>query len=433
MNQVIKITTLTLILAISLSVANYSLAQEESGASPADERPREEEATSTPSRADELRELINQKGEDLQEILDKREAVEKDLESTRKESSSLKKAISIANYNINQLNFSIKASRLNVEKLALEIESLDEDIEAIEDSVEVRKETINKLFFELQQRDNESLLIIFLRSNSLAQSVSEIQAIEDLNNSLIIDVEQLRKFKQQLSQRLDNIQQKKNTREREKINLTYRQAIVKDQKSAKQTILQQTKNKEKNYQAQIAELEKQQESIGQEIGKIEEQLRASFDPSLLPLKRPGVFAYPVENPVVVTQNYGKTKFARRAYKTKHHNGVDFRARLGAPILAAEDGKIVAVGNNGRLQYGRFILVEHDNNFTSLYAHLSKQIVQKGDIVKRGEVIGFSGNTGYSFGSHLHFTVYWTPSVNMKRFPGAGLVPIGIDINPADYL
>lgn len=110
-------------------------------------------------------------------------------------------------------------------------------------------------------------------------------------------------------------------------------------------------------------------------------------------------------------------------------------------MAAADGKVIAIGNNdkgtsrwARYQYGKYIVIEHENNLSTLYAHLSRIIVQKGEAVKRGDIIGYSGETGYSYGPHLHFTVYWTPSVQFKSIPpAAGLVPVGVTINPMDYL
>ena len=62
------------------------------------------------------------------------------------------------------------------------------------------------------------------------------------------------------------------------------------------------------------------------------------------------------------------------------------------------------------------------------------MVQKGDTVKVGDLIGYSGNTGYSFGAHLHLGLYWTPSIQFKKIePAVGLVPVGVTINPLDYL
>ena len=115
------------------------------------------------------------------------------------------------------------------------------------------------------------------------------------------------------------------------------------------------------------------------------------------------------------------------------------APIGTPVFAAADGKIIAVDNNDRnawnkYQYGKYILIEHDNNLTTIYAHLSAQVVQKNSLVKRGDLIGYVGKTGYATGPHLHFGVYWAPSVLMKSIPPAeGLVPIGVVINPEDYL
>ena len=143
----------------------------------------------------------------------------------------------------------------------------------------------------------------------------------------------------------------------------------------------------------------------------------------------------------ITQCYGPTKFAARAYRSKMHNGVDFGGAIGTPILAAESGTILKVGNNDRgtsrwnkFQYGKYIIIKHNNNLATLYAHLSRIIVKEGQVVNRGDVIGYSGNTGYTFGPHLHFTVFWAPSIQFKSVPpAAGVVPIGITVNPIDYI
>ena len=115
--------------------------------------------------------------------------------------------------------------------------------------------------------------------------------------------------------------------------------------------------------------------------------------------------------------------------------------IGTPIFAVGDGTITRTDNNdrgksrwNRYQYGQYILVAHNNNLTSLYAHLSRVLVKTGDTVKKGELIGYSGNSGYTFGPHLHFGIYWTPSIQLKPVPpAAGLVPIGVTIDPMSYL
>ena len=64
------------------------------------------------------------------------------------------------------------------------------------------------------------------------------------------------------------------------------------------------------------------------------------------------------------------------------------------------------------QYGKFVLVKHANGLSTIYAHLSSVNVSKGSTVTTGEVIGYSGNTGYSTGPHLHFGVYASEGIKV---------------------
>jgi len=83
-----------------------------------------------------------------------------------------------------------------------------------------------------------------------------------------------------------------------------------------------------------------------------------------------------------------------------HGGIDFALNIGEPIYAVFDGVVRVAQINGG--YGNMILVRHYNNLETLYAHLSKMIVKVGQEVQAGDIIGYSGNTGFSTGPHLHF-------------------------------
>jgi murein DD-endopeptidase MepM/ murein hydrolase activator NlpD len=100
-------------------------------------------------------------------------------------------------------------------------------------------------------------------------------------------------------------------------------------------------------------------------------------------------------------------------KRRMHYGIDLKVYIGDTIVAAFDGKVRIV-NTERRGYGKYIVIRHDNGLETIYAHLSKQLVEINQTVKAGEVIGLGGNTGRSTGSHLHFET---------RF-------LGIAINPA---
>ena len=92
------------------------------------------------------------------------------------------------------------------------------------------------------------------------------------------------------------------------------------------------------------------------------------------------------------------------YKTrKMHYGMDFSAKTGTEIYSTGDGVVSKVKRSKR-GYGNYVKINHGFGYETLYAHMSKYIVKKGQKVKRGEVIGFVGNSGISTAPHLHYEV-----------------------------
>lgn len=89
---------------------------------------------------------------------------------------------------------------------------------------------------------------------------------------------------------------------------------------------------------------------------------------------------------------------------KMHKGMDFTAPRGTPIYATGDGKVTRADNRSS-GYGKHIRIDHGYGYLSLYAHLSKYNVSPGQKVKRGDLIGFVGNTGRSQAPHLHYEVW----------------------------
>lgn len=116
----------------------------------------------------------------------------------------------------------------------------------------------------------------------------------------------------------------------------------------------------------------------------------------------------------VSSKFGsrKLKFERRA---RQHNGVDFKAPTGSPVLASGAGEVVASGWRGA--YGQAVEIDHGGGLTTIYAHLSKRMVKVGQKVRAGAMIGQVGNTGRSTGPHLHF------EMRVKHLP----------LNPLDHV
>jgi murein DD-endopeptidase MepM/ murein hydrolase activator NlpD len=111
--------------------------------------------------------------------------------------------------------------------------------------------------------------------------------------------------------------------------------------------------------------------------------------------------------------------------SKFHEGLDFACPIGTPIYASGNG-VVEISETGEHGYGICLNLNHHNGYRTKYAHLSKMTVRHGQDVKRGQLIGYSGNTGLSTGPHLHYEVSFH---EVKADP---IDFIYMDLPPAEY-
>lgn len=163
----------------------------------------------------------------------------------------------------------------------------------------------------------------------------------------------------------------------------------------------------KKFETQYVQVSEQMESMQQNTERIEadqkkiNNARSVSTPTFLFLD---TFISPLEG--TLTTPYGYMRYVNGKLSSRHR-ALDIAAPEGTPILATNDG-IVVLADNLYLT-GNSIYIDHGMNLFSQYAHMSKLLVKTGDIVKRGEVIGLVGTTGFSTGPHLHFT-FWANSV-----------------------
>src|SRR5690554_4616331 len=115
---------------------------------------------------------------------------------------------------------------------------------------------------------------------------------------------------------------------------------------------------------------------------------------------PDTFIVDLENFTIPVDGHMTSNFGRRGSR-RYHYGIDLKAQTGDTVYAAFDGKI-RVKQFERRGYGYYLVIRHVNGLETVYGHLSKFLVDENDFVLSGQPIGLAGNTGRSFGSHLHF-------------------------------
>jgi murein DD-endopeptidase MepM/ murein hydrolase activator NlpD len=113
-----------------------------------------------------------------------------------------------------------------------------------------------------------------------------------------------------------------------------------------------------------------------------------------------LFIYPTRGRI--TDRFGMRRDPFTGIR-RFHNGVDLAGPVGTPIIASMSGKVAMLGYNPT--FGKYIILTHPEGFQTLYGHLDAFRVQKGESVKQGQRIADMGNSGYSTGSHLHFSIF----------------------------
>lgn len=360
------------------------------------------------------------------------------ISQTQEQANTLKNQIANLKNQMASLQTQISLTGKKIDKTKIEIDGVQNNIFNTQEKIDKQKTTIGQLLLFMDRRDKDNLLSIILKNNDLSDYFRQAQSAITVNANLINLVDDLQNTEDQLNRNKDNLEDKKGDLESLKQQQNAQKASLGQVTQGKDQLLKKTKSQEAEYQKLLAETEELQRQANLEVFKLEEQMRLAIDPNSLPLARHGILARPVEGRQ--SQPYGcvETAFARRNYpscnnkKGGFHNGLDIATSYGTPLRAAENGKVVAIGN-APYAYGIWAAIEHDNGLVTAYTHMSVRSVKVGQEVKRGDIVGNMGSTGLSTGSHVHFMVYAPKTFTTKPSGISGILPIGATLNPSDYL
>ncbi len=384
---------------------------------------------------DELRRQIDDHSRKIDELEKEKARLTKEIENKQGEAKTLKNEIAKIDARITKLNTDIRITQAKISQSALSIERLRLEIGDSETKLIRHRAYLADILRALHEYENEGELIIFLKNGQFSDFLNQVEYASALEKDLNVGVEEIKSLKGQLENRKVNIESQKQELERQKNKLSQQQNIVAGQKSEKDGLLKETKNQEKIYQNLLSGVEKQRRQIELEMYVLEDKLRAIISPGEIPTSRPGLLAWPQEG-YRLTQGYGMTAFAKSgAYGGGPHTGIDMTSGYGSPVKAAADGIIQYSGNLGRYSYGKYLMIKHENGLSTLYAHLSSKTAKPGQRVEAGDIIGYEGSTGYSTGSHLHFGVYVTRTIELaeSKIVKGLMVPTGYHVNPMNYL
>ena len=313
----------------------------------------------------------------------------------------------------------------NLQTLEQQIANLQKDIQDKELLVAYQENVLSNLMQSYYENDQQGILDIVMLEKSFSEIFEQLDCTGQASVKISDILSEIKTAKAELQKNQEDLQSKKDEGEQVKDTLEQKNLSLQSTENKKQTLLVQTQEEKEKYEKLLSDIE--DEIYDLESGK-------TADLSNLPAAKGGYFDYPVSSPKI-TQGYGMTSFAKKgAYGGKAHNGIDFGVRY-ASVFAAKEGRVIGSGDNGRYAYGKWIAIDHGDGLVTLYGHFSKKSVSKGDTVKKGDKIGVSGNTGYSTGPHLHFSVFDKKSfktVESTKVSGL-MLPTGASVNPKRYL
>ena len=220
------------------------------------------------------------------------------------------------------------------------------------------------------------------------------------------------------------------------------QGELESARAEEQAAKEQQEAKKAEQQAKVAEAQALVEQINADVAEVNRQLdeesaAASEIQAEIAKKQKQLEEERKQNNIVISSETGylwplpgyyrlSSQFGYRIHPitgvAHSHTGIDIPASGGTPILAAKSGQVVTSAYH--YSYGNYVVIDHGNGNSTLYAHMSSRAVSEGQMVTHGQVIGYVGTTGSSTGNHLHFEVRdnYTRVDPESKFPSLNLTP-----------
>ena len=367
---------------------------------------------------DDLKSKIEEKNNQIKQLETEISQYNIEVDNASKQGVTLQSTLKTLDLTKKKIVKDITLTENKIGKVTLTIEQLENEINKTKTNINLNKKAIVSAIQNTEAIENTSLIESLLSSESIGDiwreidNTRQIQAvIRDKSKELVIlkiDMENKQTVMQSQKNNLLNLKQDLNGKKQAVIYTT----------GEKSNLLRQTQNKEQAFKELVKTKEEQKAQFEKEVYEYESQLNILIDRNSYPKERHSVLSWPLDD-IFITQKFGKTVGAEKLYTSGSHNGVDFRASVGTRVKNVLTGTVVGTGNTdaytGCYSFGKWVMVRHDNGLSTIYGHLSVISVYIGQKLDTGETIGYSGNSGYSTGPHLHISVYATQGVRIEKY------------------
>ncbi|MEQ1561407.1 MAG: peptidoglycan DD-metalloendopeptidase family protein [Nitrospira sp.] len=367
---------------------------------------------------DVLKSKIEERNNQIKKLEEEIIQYNKEVDNAGKEAVTLKNTIKTLDLTNKKISKDINLTETKISKTVLTIGQLGEQIDEAKNHIDLNKRAVVEAIQNSQKLEDFGIVQLVLSKKNISDIWNEIDNTNQVQNTIRDKSKELADSKKDMEIKQVSLKGQKNDLLNLKQDLSGKKQAVEYTVQEKSVILAITKNKEQAFKELVKTKEEQKAQFEKEVYEYESQLNILIDKGSYPKPKNGILSWPLDN-VYITQKFGKTVGAEKLYTSGSHNGVDFRASVGTGVKNVLAGEVVGTGNTdaypGCYSFGKWVMVKHNNGLSTIYGHLSVISVTKGQTLDTGGLVGFSGNTGYSTGPHLHISVYATQGVRIEKY------------------
>ncbi|PJA47742.1 hypothetical protein CO172_00190 [Candidatus Uhrbacteria bacterium CG_4_9_14_3_um_filter_36_7] len=368
--------------------------------------------TTSSSELNALKDEIGEKEAYIDQIHRKMNEYEQKIREIEDQQLSLKNETSLLENRIAKTSLEIEEAKQEIKAIHATLRLMDYEIQQKEAQLKKDRKMLESILLELQKKDDLSWFERIWESDSFSKIFDELHQLKNINQELQQTLEDVKAAKEHLIIERQNKTIALESLEIIEDRLNKKILQLENERKSKDVLMTQSQASEEAFRELVSGLREEQQYIQNQIA----YLQTRMEQKLAQLDEGGetsLFSWPF-----YPQKGISAYFHDPTYPFRHlfeHGGIDLPAPTGTPIGSAGPG-YVAWTRKGS-QYGNYVMIFHSNGVATLYAHLSKIMVEPDQFVSRGETIGLVGSTGLSTGPHLHFEVRQD----------------GIPQNPLDYL
>ncbi len=372
----------------------------------------------TATSTDVLKNKIDERNNQIKQLEAEINQYNIEITNTQGQAKTLQTTIKTLDLTKKKISTDINLTENKISKTNLTINELSREIESAENHISTNKLAVSSALKSAYYIEESNFISQILSTTNIKDLWTDIDNNRQIREKIRDKTKELIQMQKDLATKQGNLKGQKNELVTLKQDLSGKKQAVELTAKEKADLLAQTKNKELAFKDLVKTKEELKAQFEKDVFDFESQLHYMIDPASYPKGKTGIFSWPLDN-IYITQKFGKTVGAEKLYTSGSHNGVDFRASVGTRVKNVLDGVVLGTGNTdqypGCYSFGKWVFVQHSNGLSTIYGHLSVITAQQGQKLSTGDTIGFSGNTGYSTGPHLHISVYASQGVKIEKF------------------